>query len=118
MAALTLPKPARLSRRAEFATVRGQGRSQHGKFMVLGTWTSPAQEPPRLGVITSRQVGGAVDRNRARRRLREIFRLHRAMLPAGLWMVVVLRSAAVGATYTALAEEWRALAARAGYLKA
>lgn len=118
MAALTLPKPARLSRRAEFAAVREQGRSQHGTLMVLGTWQSPSQDAPRLGVITSRQVGGAVDRNRARRRLREIFRLHRALLPAGLWMVVVLRRAAARATSAALAEEWRALAARAGYLKA
>jgi ribonuclease P protein component len=117
MAALTLPKPARLSRRAEFATVREKGKSQHGKFMVLGTWQSPSLERPRLGVITSRQVGSAVERNRTRRRLREIFRVHRPLLPAGLWMVIVLRRAAVRATFTVLTEEWRALAIRAGYLK-
>jgi hypothetical protein len=40
------------------------------------------------------------------------------LLPGGLWMVVVLRRAAVRATFAALTEEWRALAARAGYLKA
>jgi ribonuclease P protein component len=118
MAALSLPKSARLSRRAEFAAVREHGISQHGKFMVLGTWQSPVSGPARLGVITARRTGSAVERNRARRRLREIFRLHRGLLPAGLWMVVVLRSAAVRATFTALAEEWRALAVRAGYLKA
>ena len=118
MAALTLPKPGRLSRRAEFAAVREHGTSQHGKFMVLGTWQSPAAEPARLGVITARRTGSAVERTRARRRLREIFRLHRGLLPSGLWMVVVLRSAAVRATFAALTEEWRALAARAGYLKA
>jgi ribonuclease P protein component len=118
MAALTLPKPARLTRRAEFVAVRGKGKAQHGTFMVLSTWSSPSAELPRLGIIATRQVGSAVERNRARRRLREIFRLHRAALPAGLWMVIVLRRAAVRATYAALAEEWRALAARAGYLKA
>ncbi len=118
MAALTLPRPARLSRRAEFAAVREQGKSQHGNFMVLGTWQSPASAPARIGVITARRVGTAVERNRARRRLREIFRLHRGLLPSGLWMVVVLRRAAVRATFAALTEEWRALAARAGYLKA
>lgn len=118
MAALSLPKPARLSRRAEFAAVRENGQSQHGKFMVLGTWLTPAAAPARIGVITSRQVGTAVERNRARRRLREIFRLHRHLLPGGLWMVVVLRRSAVRATFATLAAEWRALAQRAGYLKA
>jgi len=118
MAALNLPKAARLSRRAEFAAVREQGKSQHGNFMVLGIWQSPSPELARIGVITARRTGTAVERNRARRRLREIFRLHRGLLPAGLWMVVVLRKAAVRATFAALTEEWRALAARAGYLKA
>ena len=118
MAALTLPKPARLSRRAEFSAVREHGKSQHGNFMVLGTWQSPSPEPARIGVITARRTGTAVERNRARRRLREIFRVNRGLLPAGLWMVVVMRKAAMRATFAALAEEWRALAARAGYLKA
>jgi ribonuclease P protein component len=118
MAALTLPKPARLTRRAEFAAVREQGKSQHGNFMVLGTWQAPLPEPARFGVIAARRTGSAVERNRARRRLREIFRVHRPLLPGGLWMVVVLRRAAVRATFAALTEEWRALAARAGYLKA
>lgn len=117
MAALTLPKPARLTRRAEFAAVREQGKSQHGNFMVLGTWQTSGLGAARIGVVTSRRVGTAVERNRTRRRLREIFRLHRSLLPAGLWMVVVLRRAAVQATFAALAQEWRALAARAGYLK-
>lgn len=118
MAALSLAKAARLTRRAEFAAVREQGSSQHGNFMVLGTWQSSASEPARFGVVTSRRIGSAVERNKARRRLREIFRLHRKLLPPGLWMVAVPRSSAVRATFEALAEEWRALAARAGYLKA
>lgn len=118
MAALNLPKAARLARRAEFSEVRERGRSQHGALMVVGTWQSSSASPPRCGVVTSRRVGTAVERNRTRRRLREIFRLNRSMLPAGLCMVIVPRRAAVRATFAALAEEWRALCARAGYLKA
>jgi ribonuclease P protein component len=118
MAALTLPKPARLSRRDEFSAVREKGKSWHGRLMVLGGWISPVAQPARIGVITSRKVGGAVERNRVRRRLREVFRLHRPSLPAGLWMVIVPRRAAGQATTAALREEWRALAGRAGYLKA
>ncbi|MDA0294029.1 MAG: ribonuclease P protein component [Verrucomicrobia bacterium] len=117
MAALKLPKGARLTHRAEFATVREQGTAQHGKFMVLGTWQSPSPAAARFGVIAARRTGPAHQRNLARRRLREIFRSHRPSLPAGIWMVVVLRGSAVRATFAALAGEWRALASRAGYLK-
>lgn len=119
MASLGLPKSGRLSRRADFDAVRRQGRSWHGTLMVMGclrgTGTPAA---PRLGVITSRKVGSAVERNRLRRVLREIFRVHRPGLPSGLWMVVVPRRAAVAATFQALRDEWRSLAARAGCLKA
>ena len=117
MAALKLPKAARLTRREEFATVREQGTAQHGKLMVLGTWQSPSSAAARFGVIAARRTGPAHERNRARRRLREIFRAHRPSLPAGIWMVVVLRGSAVRATFAALTGEWRALASRAGYLK-
>ncbi|MGA0093757.1 MAG: ribonuclease P protein component [Chthoniobacterales bacterium] len=116
MGALTLPKAARLSRRAEFAAVRGEGRSWHGRLMVLGALATPGREPARIGIVTSRRTGTAVERSKVRRRLREIFRLHRRGLPAGLWMVVVPRRAAVGAEYAALAEEWCTLAQRGGIL--
>jgi ribonuclease P protein component len=85
--------------------------------MVMGGWLSGGTEAARCGVITSRKAGGAVERVRVRRRLRELFRLHRALLPSGLWLVVVARQAAATATFSSLAEEWRALARRAGYLK-
>ena len=118
MGALALPKSARLSRRAEFDAVRRDGRPCHGRLMVLAALRTRDEGPCRFGVVTSRKVGKAVDRTRLRRRLREIFRTHRSLLPAGLWMVVVPRRAAVATTFVKLADEWRALAARSGYLKA
>lgn len=117
MAALTLPKAGRLARRSEFNAVRAEGKSWHGNLMVIGGWLSGQTGPARLGVITSRKTGSAVERNRTRRRLREIFRLHRPLLPTGLWLVVIARRSAAKADYHALAEEWRALTARAGYLE-
>ena len=112
MGALTLPKAARLSRRAEFAAVREEGKSWHGRLMVLGALPTAGQDPARIGIITSRKTGTAVERSKVRRRLREIFRLHRRLLPAGLWMVIVPRRAAVRADYSALSDEWCALAQR------
>lgn len=116
MGALTLPKAARLSRRADFAAVRAHGASWHGRLMVVGAWTAPETDPARIGVITSRKTGNAVERARLRRRLREIFRLHRRLLPRGLWMVVIPRRAAAVAKYAALRDEWCTLVARGGYL--
>ena len=115
MGALTLPKAARLSRRAEFAAVRAVGKSWHGRLMVLAALATKGSEAARIGVITSRKTGSAVERSKVRRRLREIFRLHRALLPAGLWMVVVPRRAAVTATYAALSDEWCTLTERGGF---
>jgi ribonuclease P protein component len=117
MGALTLPKAARLSRRAEFSAVRAEGKSWHGRLMVLAALATPGREAARIGVITSRKTGTAVERSKVRRRLREIFRLHRRLLPAGLWMVVVPRRTAVGAEYASLRDEWRALAKRGGILE-
>lgn len=115
MGALTLPKAARLARRDEFAAVREQGKSWHGRLMVLGTLATPDRAAARIGVITSRKIGTAVERAKVRRRLREIFRLHRALLQPGLRMVVVPRRAAVAAQFSALRDEWRALSERGGY---
>jgi len=116
MGALTLPKAARLNRRADFAAVRERGSSWHGRLMVLGALATPGRDAARIGVITSRKTGTAVERSKVRRRIREIFRMHRRLLPAGLWMVVVPRRAAVGAEFAALRDEWCELSERGGYL--
>ena len=69
--------------------------------------------------VVRRQLGDRrIDLPGLRRRLREIFRLQRPLLPEGLWMVIVPRRAAVNAQFAALAEEWRVLSVRAGFLKA
>lgn len=116
MAALSLPMPARLHGRAEFLRVREKGVSRAGEYLSMGGWVDPAGGLPRGGVITSRKVGNAVERSRARRRLREIFRVHRPQLAAGLHMVMVARRGAALADFGSLRDEWRGLAAKSGFL--
>ncbi len=63
----------RLSRSAEFERVYRQGRSTANRHLVLYAFPERSTERPRLGLSVSRKVGGAVERNRVKRLLREAF---------------------------------------------
>jgi ribonuclease P protein component len=85
------PSRGRLSRSAEFERVYRQGRSTANRHLVLYTFPNPAAERPRLGLSVSRKVGGAVERNKVKRLLREAFASAEPGLRAGQDIVVVAR---------------------------
>lgn len=72
----------------------------HTKSFVLQL-AAGASERARLGITVSRQVGGAVRRNRLKRLVREAFRLHRDLFPARCDVVVIAKT---GATARALSD--------------
>src|SRR3954447_19090872 len=87
-------KRRRLSRSAEFERVYRQGRSKANRFFVLYAFPRSEEETgdgPRLGLSVSRKVGGAVERTRVKRCLREAFWAEAARLPASADYVVVAR---------------------------
>lgn len=84
----------RLSRSAEFERVYRQGRSTANRHLVLYTFPNPTAQRPRLGLSVSRKVGGAVERNRVKRVLREAFAHAEGDLKAGQDVVVVARPSA------------------------
>lgn len=68
----------------------------------------------RVGLTVSGKLGGAVQRNKLRRRLREIYRLHESEFAAGWDFIIVARTRAMTAPYAVLEREYLALARRAG----
>ena len=111
-------KARRLTRPAEFARVKSDGAVQRGSFILLGILQLPADEPGdfRAGFITSKRIGGAVVRNRVRRRLREIVRRHQHEILPHLCLVLIAKTTAARAEFAALEDEYLRLARRASIL--
>jgi ribonuclease P protein component len=88
-------KRRRLSRSAEFERVYRQGRSKGNRYLVLHAFPRGEENAgaagPRLGLSVSRKVGGAVERSRVKRCLREAFWAESERLPEGSDYVVVAR---------------------------
>jgi ribonuclease P protein component len=109
----TPPRDHRIRRRAEFERVYSDGRKIYGRYMIL--FCVPGAEPPaRFGLSVSRRVGGAVERNLVKRRMREICRRELAAPGAAhAEYVLTLRREAVAAPFEELRLEVSRLAARA-----
>ena len=70
----------------------------------------------RVGITTGKKLGHAVVRNRARRRLREVYRLNEHLFKPGYDIVVVARTRCVSADFQKLTKAYLSLAAKAGIL--
>ena len=106
----------RLKVSREFERVRKEGRAVRGGLLMLSVLPVDGEKQFRVGLITSRRVGGAVVRNRVRRRLREIVRRNQQALKGGIWFVVIAHRSAAQTDSAALEAEWLRLARRARIL--
>ena len=88
----------RLTRSIDFTRVRNQGKSFAHPLVVLVKLQS-AEDRPRVGLSTSRTVGNAVQRNRAKRLLRESVRASIPLLAPGWDLVLIARNRMVNASF-------------------
>jgi len=112
----SFPKSRRLTKASEYERVKRDGFTRRGKLLMLNVVAVENSGPCRAGFIASRRIGGAVARNRVRRRLREIVRQQQHELREGFWIVLVARRDAADSSYYALEHEWLRLAKRASIL--
>jgi len=87
-----------LKKNSDFRRLYARGKSAANRYLVVYCRRN-GREVNRLGYTVSAKLGGAVVRNRVRRRLREIYRLGAPSLKSGWDIVVVARSRCVGAQY-------------------
>jgi ribonuclease P protein component len=112
----------RLSRSAEFDRVYREGRSHASRHLVVYSFPREHDDDePRLGVSVGRKVGGAVERNRVKRLLREAFWATADALPDGHDFVVVARpdagELARGEGEAGIERALRELLAKAGFVR-
>jgi ribonuclease P protein component len=113
----TFTKAERLQRGWQFRRAYDTGHCAKGRLLVVYSLVVP-EESRRVGMVTSRRVGNAVARNRARRLLREAYRLHRHQLPEHLQLVMVARTAITQTKLRDVETEMLALWQTAGLISA
>ncbi|HEX9711833.1 MAG TPA: ribonuclease P protein component [Actinomycetota bacterium] len=104
----------RLPSSAAFRKVFSEGIRAQDRAVACFALATGEQRPPRLGIAASRKVGGAVGRNRAKRRLRGAARAMIASLPAGMDVVLVAGPRVVEEPFEQLSSDVRSAIARAG----
>jgi ribonuclease P protein component len=114
---LRFGRAARIKQSRDFARLRREGERLVNGCVIANWRRLPSESDSRLGVITGSRIGGAVVRSRARRLLRESFRVHQHELAAPIELVLVARPSVVGKGFAGVERDFLAALRRAGLLK-
>jgi ribonuclease P protein component len=99
----------RIRRRAEFQEIYGRGTKVHGRYSTVFLLRRQSGNG-RLGIAATRKFGGAVERNRAKRLIREVFRRNKIAAPFDI--VVVPTRGLLDASLTVLESDYRSIIER------
>ncbi len=114
---LRLGRASRLAQSRDFARIRQAGE-RLAQGCLIANWNKlPDGARPKLGVVTSKKIGGAVERSRARRLLRESFRLHQHDFAQPVEIVLVARNSIAGKKLADVEKDYLAALRRAKLLK-
>jgi ribonuclease P protein component len=115
---LKFSRNQRLQHAWEFERTRREGQRLVKGCLILNWRFSDEQKIPRLGVVTSKKIGNAVVRSRARRLLREVFRLHQHALSRSTDIVLIARNSIAGKSCREVERDFLGAARQARILEA
>ncbi len=107
----SFPKEERLLTRRDFLRTQGRGKKVTTPHLI-GLWVPSREKRRRVGLTVSTKVGNAVERNRVKRWLREIYRHEKARLPDEIDLVLIARSGAAQAGHASLQKDFLEIARR------
>lgn len=114
---LRFDRAARIKQGRDFARVRRAGERLVNGCLIANWQRLPAGSASRLGVVTAGRIGGAVVRNRARRLMRETYRVHQHDLAAPVDLVLVARPSIVGKGFADVERDFLTTLRKARLLK-
>jgi ribonuclease P protein component len=113
---LGFPRASHIKQGRDFARIRQDGQRMVTGCLIANWRKLPAGSPLRLGVITSSKIGNAVVRSRARRLLREVFRVHQHDFSMPVDLVLVARASIAGKPLASVEKDFLTTLRRAGLL--
>lgn len=116
-AGFAFPRGSRLRQSREFSRLKETGQ-RIIVGCIIANWGAAPGERSRLGVVTHRGLGSAVARNRARRLLREVYRLHQHQLRIPVDLILVARKSIVSKPFAGVEEDVLRALRRGGLLSA
>lgn len=108
-------KANKLRKNEDFQQVRKTGTSLSSAHVVVG-WSQNTLEVSRFGIVAGKRVGGAVVRNKVKRRLRELIRVRISDIRAGRDIVLIARKSIETVSFQDLGKELDKLLHRAGLI--
>jgi ribonuclease P protein component len=107
------PKTNRVLKRGTFRQIYEKGRKFHTRHFTAFVLEN-ADGQPRLGITATRKMGNSVERNRARRLVREVFRKNKRLVPAGIDIIINVKRSLAGSGYQDLESDFMSFLERAG----